>query len=443
MTPAALHDATARPVPAAFHSPSPSPVQLVSVVHREVLSSVFPSQVLTPLALHDKNVRVHLVGFVMVGQIMRPELRRRLQHLRHRAVEELGLSFSVLASPPSRFPKLWDDAATLRRWLRRRFAADERFVIRCRGAQATQLALRARSRHPQSRVVFDCRGSEPDELLYKTGQDLARPESWSSEMCAAHEACLSREAHAVRGADHILCVSGALRDRLLERYGADCGMITVVPCCPDVDLFGSFLSQRDGIRSELGLSRKFVVAYCGSLERYQLPDESLRMYRIIRGLEPNAHFLAVTTHVERMIAAVNRAGIAEADCTIRTCPPSEVPRYLASADVGLLLRDRSMVNQVASPVKFGEYMAAGLPAIISEGLGDYSAAVASHRLGVVVDWQASDESLCRQVSPFISDTAGREEMRVRCRRFAAGELSWAGHIPRVAEMLRQLTAKGS
>jgi hypothetical protein len=48
-----------------------------------------------------------------------------------------------------------------------------------------------------------------------------------------------------------------------------------------------------------------------------------------------------------------------------------------------LVREDSVTNQVASPVKFAEYLAAGLQIIISEKLGDYSALVAKEGLGIV------------------------------------------------------------
>lgn len=44
-------------------------------------------------------------------------------------------------------------------------------------------------------------------------------------------------------------------------------------------------------------------------------------------------------------------------------PYNEVPAYLCAADAAFIWRAKSMVNKVASPVKFSEYMACGLPII--------------------------------------------------------------------------------
>ena len=63
--------------------------------------------------------------------------------------------------------------------------------------------------------------------------------------------------------------------------------------------------------------------------------------------------------------------------------PNEVFGLLSICDFGLLLRDESITNQVASPTKCAEYLACGLPVIISPSIGDYSSVIAKNQLGLV------------------------------------------------------------
>lgn len=63
--------------------------------------------------------------------------------------------------------------------------------------------------------------------------------------------------------------------------------------------------------------------------------------------------------------------------------PREVPKYLMAGDYGILIREQSITNQVASPVKFAEYLACGLKVIISENLGDYSTFISDNECGHV------------------------------------------------------------
>ena len=62
---------------------------------------------------------------------------------------------------------------------------------------------------------------------------------------------------------------------------------------------------------------------------------------------------------------------------------SDVPKYLLAADYGLLLREATITNQVASPVKFAEYIACGLKDIVSNHLGDYSEYVKTFENGLL------------------------------------------------------------
>ena len=62
----------------------------------------------------------------------------------------------------------------------------------------------------------------------------------------------------------------------------------------------------------------------------------------------------------------------------------EVQNILSHCDYGWLVRDSSNTNKVASPVKFAEYLAAGLRVIISESLGDFSEFVTKNSCGIVI-----------------------------------------------------------
>jgi len=208
----------------------------------------------------------------------------------------------------------------------------------------------------------------------------------------------------------------------------------VVPCCPDVEAFSRVIADRDTVRAELGLADKFVVSYVGSLAWYQLPEASLRIFRLIQSIRPDAHFFAITTQPDKMRQLVETAGFAPTDFTIRSVPARDVPRLLVASDLGLMLRDDSTTNRVASPIKFGEYMAAGVPVVISPRLGDYSESVRREELGVEVDLTQPDDSVRQTLRHFLENTPpSGEEASLRCRRFATTHLSWSGILPKLID----------
>jgi hypothetical protein len=65
--------------------------------------------------------------------------------------------------------------------------------------------------------------------------------------------------------------------------------------------------------------------------------------------------------------------------------PEKVFKYLSIGDYGLIIREHSITNEVASPTKFAEYLSAGLKVLISESIGDFSTFVKSKRCGEVID----------------------------------------------------------
>lgn len=63
---------------------------------------------------------------------------------------------------------------------------------------------------------------------------------------------------------------------------------------------------------------------------------------------------------------------------------SEVFDYLSVADYGILFREQTVTNKVASPEKFAEYLSAGLKVLISEKLGDFSEFVEKNNCGIII-----------------------------------------------------------
>ena len=70
-----------------------------------------------------------------------------------------------------------------------------------------------------------------------------------------------------------------------------------------------------------------------------------------------------------------------------------IPSLLCASDVGILLRENNLVNNVASPGKFAEYLMCGLPVIMGSGIGDYSELMQENENAVVLDDVFSDEEL--------------------------------------------------
>jgi glycosyltransferase involved in cell wall biosynthesis len=125
-----------------------------------------------------------------------------------------------------------------------------------------------------------------------------------------------------------------------------------------------------------------VIAYSGSTAGWQSFSLVLPVLR---------HYLSMGKHYKSLFLSHDEPNIRELEKEfpgqVRRAWVShtEVPGVLQACDLGILIRDQSVTNRVASPTKFAEYLAAGLPVAISANLGDYTEFVIRHNSGFVVE----------------------------------------------------------
>jgi hypothetical protein len=66
------------------------------------------------------------------------------------------------------------------------------------------------------------------------------------------------------------------------------------------------------------------------------------------------------------------------------------------ADYGILLREKSITNKVASPVKCAKYLSRGLKVLISPEIGDYSDWVKNNDLGFIIEIESQLPQLIKE-----------------------------------------------
>lgn len=262
-------------------------------------------------------------------------------------------------------------------------------------------------------LVTDLHGVPVEERIYAGAMQEGDP---------THRLLVRAETRAVRGADRVFVVSEPFRDHIVARYGRAPADVVVTRSSVDTARFRFDPAARVARRRELGVSGPLLL-FVGSIHHYQVFDEVVAFYAAMKARNPAARLLILTSDVNTTLAALGRLGFLE-DALVRRVPHALVPEYMSAADLGVLLREDSLVNRVASPVKAAEYLACGLPLAVSVGVGDISALVADERLGAVVerlDRAAYDAALDRLDRLARED---RESLRARCRDAAQRLFSW-------------------
>jgi hypothetical protein len=117
------------------------------------------------------------------------------------------------------------------------------------------------------------------------------------------------------------------------------------------------------LRKELGFTdTDIVLVYSGSLAGWQSFD---MLYQFVKPIliSANQFKLLFLSEEDANIEKLKTEFSNQVVC--KKVSVSQVPNYLKLADYGLLIREESVTNKVASPVKFAEYLACGLQVIIS------------------------------------------------------------------------------
>ncbi len=256
-------------------------------------------------------------------------------------------------------------------------------VVHARGLWAAALVARLAASRPWVRLIYDARGDYVAEhAFHHTGRGDGAGSPWV-RLGAAR--IVRAERAVVRAADAVLGVSRPLVDVLEARHGDVASKAHVVPCGHDASKFAHDPARRQAVRARLGLGARRVLIYAGSLVPYQLPGVVARAAALARELDPAAHLLALTPDPERADRVLRAGGLEPGAFTCARARHDEMPGFLDAADAALLLRRRDPVNAVASPVKLAEYLACGLPVLVSEGIGELSGLVRDEGLGAVVD----------------------------------------------------------
>jgi hypothetical protein len=195
---------------------------------------------------------------------------------------------------------------------------------------------------------------------------------------AAHRMTRWAEERLLRTADAVAVLT---KRRQAEVRGLTRDDPVVLPCAVDVQRFAACHETRETARRELGL-RGIVFVYAGKAGGWYLTDAMLDFVQVASGVFADVSLLVLTTEDSRSFAmAATDRGLRH---TIRTASREQVPQYLSFADAGLSFVLSAPSKTACSPIKNGEYLAAGLPIVTTSAIGDYSDLVVRRRVGVVV-----------------------------------------------------------
>jgi glycosyltransferase involved in cell wall biosynthesis len=189
------------------------------------------------------------------------------------------------------------------------------------------------------------------------------------------------------------------------------------------------------MRAELGLTGRFVLVYSGTDKYYQMVSEMVNFFAGFLILCPDAYFMInLPTRSEKFLEELNKYQIPEESYGILHLDQVKLNRHQMVADLALLVRQDLPLNHEAFPTKFSEYLASGVPVLITSHVHTLERMVRENCLGEIWHEQEKKEELYQRILHFRE----RQDVKNRCAAFARKELSWQNKAPWLAEILKSV-----
>ena len=297
-------------------------------------------------------------------------------------------------------------ALTLRRVLNRQHID----LIHAHHYEGLAVALMARHKARQP-IVYDAHLLLESELpFYRAGLPRAVKQSIGRRI----------DRWLPRRADHVVCVSHYIREKLVSEGRLSPRRIDVVPSGVEVEIFEHLTPRRAGVRD------KATLVFAGNLAAYQRIELLLRAFRDILITRPDTRLAIVTNS---SFARYQRLATSLGVWPSIDVVPAEferLPQLLARADVALNPR----TDCSGTPQKLLNYMAAGVPVV------SFAAAASIVRHGET-GWIVEDgdvDSLHRGVLHLLDNPELARRLAVNAQNLVRNEFSWRRLGARVYEI---------
>jgi len=264
-----------------------------------------------------------------------------------------------------------------------RVKKSEKVVFHCRTEIVSYVILKLKKSYFRNALVIcDARGVGSEEILYK--EDLKQRFLVSKKIKEVED-------FVYKNADYIFCVTKKFKEYIEKSNNIIAGRISVVPCCIDSGKFKFIPGFREEIRKELNINKKFAVVYSGSMNGWQLGKEMVEIFLVLKKKISNCFFLVFTRDIEQAETLFESYELKKEEYMILSKSYDDISKFLLAGDLALLIREKNIVNEVAFPVKFAEYVRCGMPVLTSIS-SDIKDIVETNEMGFILnDFNSKNE----------------------------------------------------
>jgi glycosyltransferase involved in cell wall biosynthesis len=224
-----------------------------------------------------------------------------------------------------------------------------------------------------------------------------------------------------RQADHIVVVTPAFRDRLINDWHVPEAKISIVQNGVETALFNPRRADPE-LRIAVGADGKFVASFIGTIGLAHGLETLIAAAERLQLEAPDVRFMLVGEGAdrERIQALAQSKGLGNV-CFVPQQPREKIPAYICAADVCLVLLRKSEVFETVIPTKMLEFMSCARPVILGVK-GQAQQILESANAGISIEPCDSD-ALCDAVLQLKQNDALREALGRNGREYIVQKLS--------------------
>ena len=319
------------------------------IAFNDLYSGIFNSQVLEVLKLYERNnINIRLISFVSFKYYFYE--KRKIKNFYNKTII-LPIIFGL---------KYW----SLYRFILLFLIYNDKILL-CRGIFSANLALI--SKRKKCKIIYDGRGAiNAEQIEYGVYNNTG-----------LENKIYDLEKRAVLETDYRISVSNKLLNYWYREFNYKSKDHVVIPSSCSNNYNNKVLDREDLNISE----NSILVVFSGSISKWHSYSKMISDFTKILNKNPRVNLLFLSKLNSHIALIKNK--FAER-VFVFWVDPKDVFPYLNIADYGYVVREDSITNQVASPVKVAEYLSCGLKVLISKNLGDYSEIIEKNDLGYII-----------------------------------------------------------
>jgi colanic acid biosynthesis glycosyl transferase WcaI len=260
--------------------------------------------------------------------------------------------------------------------------------------------------------VFEVRDLWPESL---TAVGASREGSLLHIMLSAVAGFLYRHA------DRIVVVTPAFKDYLIRHWSVPKKKISVVENGVETDLF-RMDAEASEVRKQLRTPGRFLICYIGTMGNAHGLETLIAAAEELQSSLPSALFLLIGegAEKERIMKLAAARGLNNVEF-LGQQPREQIPSYVSSADLCLVMLKKSELFKTVIPTKLLEYMACERPVIVAVD-GQARKIVEQAEAGVFVEAENA-KALAQAIVDLSENPDRRRQMGMNGRRYIVNNFS--------------------